>query len=176
MTEKTTTNQQLSDLLEWLAAECEVAFDRVIAKRAVQEAQRGWPGSEQDRWWKWLIEAGDSVGLRVQVAEFTLRQALQVVREKTLAVHLSNPQMPWLLIHRQHRRKFHITTAETGPSGRWVSRSELAVLMDASSEEELLIWVVVEPSMPCQQPRARGYAAPRIATQADGSPLENAGS
>ncbi len=157
MNEKGTTNQELSELLEWLASECDVAFDQVIAKRAVQEAQRGWPGSEQDRWWKWLIEAGDSVGLRVQVVEFTLRQALHVVREKTLAVHLSDPQMPWLLIHRQHRRKFHIITAETGPSGRWVSRSELAALMGSPAEEELLIWVVVEPAMPCQQPSSVGH-------------------
>jgi len=157
MTEKTTTNQELSDLLEWLAVECEIAFDRVVAKRAVQEAQRGWPGGEQDRWWKWLIEAGDSVGLRVQVVEFTLRQALQVVREKTLAVHLSDSQTPWLLIHQQRRRKFHIITAETGANGRWVSRSELAVLMGNPSEEELLIWVVVESAMPCRQPSSAGH-------------------
>ncbi|NOY29886.1 MAG: ABC transporter ATP-binding protein [Planctomycetes bacterium] len=158
MNEKTTTNQQFGELLEWLAVECDVAFDRVIAKRAVQEAQRGWPGSEQDRWWKWLIEAGDSVGLRVQVVEFTSQQALQVVREKTLAVHLSNSETPWLLIHRQHRRKFHIITAVTGPSGRWVSRSELATLMGNPPEDELLIWVVVESAMPCQQPSRAGHA------------------
>ncbi len=163
MNAQTTTNQQLSDLLEWLAAECDVAFDRVVAKRAVKEAERGWPGSEQDRWWKWLIEAGDSIGLRVQVVEFTSRQALQVVREKTLAVHLSNSQTPWLLIHRQRGRKFHIITAETGPSGRWVSRSELATLMGSPAEEELLIWVVVESAMPCQQPSNAGNASARQA-------------
>jgi len=50
MNEPTTTNQRLVELLEWLAAESDVAFDSVIAKRAVQEAQRGWPGNEQDRW------------------------------------------------------------------------------------------------------------------------------
>jgi len=150
--EQTTTNQQqFSELLECLAAECDVAFDRVVAKRAVQEAQRGWPGNEQSRWWKWLIEAGDSVGLRVQVAEFTIQQALKVVREKTLAVHLPNSTTPWLLIHKQHRRKFHIITAETGHSGRWVSHSQLATLLGNPPQEELLIWVVVEPAKPCLQ-------------------------
>jgi len=150
MDQQTTSNRQFGELLEWLAAECDVAFDRVTAKRAVQEAQRGWPGSEQDRWWKWLIEAGESVGLRVQVVEFTSKQALQVVREKTLAVHLSGTPTPWLLIHKQRRRKFHVITAKTGPSGSWVSRSELATMMGNPPEEELLIWVVVEPAMPCQ--------------------------
>jgi len=158
MNQPSTTNQQFSELLENLATECDVAFDRVITKRAVQEAQRGWPGNEQDRWWKWLIEAGNSVGLRVQVVEFTTQQALQIVRERTLAVHLSNSATPWLLIHRQHRRKFHIITAETGRSGRWVTRSELATLMGNPPEEELLIWVVVEPALPCQQPLNAGHS------------------
>jgi len=158
MNESKTTNQRFSELLEWLAAECDVAFDSVIAKRAVQEAQRGWPGSEQDRWWKWLIKAGDSVGLRVQVVEFSSEQALQVVRDKTLAVHLSDAPTPWLLIHRQRRRKFHVITAETGRGGRWVSRSQLAAMMGNPPKEELLIWVVVEPAMPCHQPFDAGHA------------------
>jgi len=165
MNQPTTTNQQLADLLEWLAAECDVAFDRVIAKRAVQEAQQGWPGSEQDRWWKWLIKAGDSVGLRVRVVEFTFTQALQGVREKTLAVHLSDSRMPWMLIHKQRRRKFHIVTAETGPSGRWVSRSQLAALMGNPPGNELLIWVAVEPAVTCQ-PSDAGNA------RASGPPLK----
>ena len=157
MNQPKATNQQLADLREWLAAECDVAFDRVIARRAVQEAQQGWPGSEQDRWWKWLIEAGDSVGLRVRVVEFIFEQALQGVREKTLAVHLSDPQAPWLLIHKQRRRKFHIVTGETGPSGRWVTRSQLAALMGNPPRDELLIWVVVEPAETCQ-PSGAGHA------------------
>jgi len=154
MNQQATTNQQFADILEWLAAECDVTFDSVVAKRAVQEAQRGWPGSEQDRWWKWLIEAGNSVGLRVRVAEFTIEQALQGVREKTLAVHVSDSSQPWLLIHKQHRRKFHVITAETGRSGRWVSRSQLAAMMGSPLQDELLIWVVVEPSVTCQPPGA----------------------
>ncbi len=163
MNQPTTTNEQFSELLEGLAAECDVAFDRVVAKRAIQEAQRGWPGKEQSRWWKWLMEAGDSLGLRVQVAEFTIRQALQVVQEKTLAVHLPDSTTPWLLIHRQRRRKFHIITAETGRSGRWVSRAELAALMGNPPQEELLIWVVVEPAMPCMQPLgAEAQGAPKL--------------
>ncbi len=159
--EQATSVQQFSELLEWLAAECDVTFDRVVAKRAVQEAQRGWPGNEQDRWWKWLIEAGNSVGLRVQVAEFTTQQALQIVQEKTLAVHLSNSATPWLLIRRQRRQKFHIITAETGRSGRWVSHSQLAALLGNPPREELLVWVVVEPAMPCYQPSGVGYTETR---------------
>jgi len=164
MNQQTTTNQQFAELLEWLAAECDVAFDSLIAKRAVQEAQRGWPGSELDRWWKWLIEAGDSVGLRVRVVEFTVEQALQGVREKTLAVHLSDSPQPWLLIHRQRGREFHVITAETGRSGRWVSRSQLAALMGNPLQDEMLIWVVVEPAMTCQPSdagRAGTHGAPQ---------------
>lgn len=158
---QTATNQQkFSELLECLAAECDVTFDRVVAKRAIQEAQRGWPGTEQDRWWKWLIEAGDSIGLRVQVVEFTTRQALQVVREKTLAVHLADSTTPWMLIHRQRRRKFHLITADTGRGGRWVSRSQLAALMGNPPQKELLIWVVVEPAKPCLQPSNAGTKPP----------------
>ncbi len=100
------------------------------------------------------MEAGDSIGLRVQVVEFTSEQALQVVREKTLAVHLPDSPTAWLLIHKQRRRKFHITTADTGPSGRWVSRSELAELMGNPSPDELLVWVVVEPGTTCQATEA----------------------
>jgi len=161
----TTTNQQLADLLELLAAECDVTFDRVIAKRAVQEAQQGWPGSEQDRWWKWLIKAGDSVGLRVRVIELTFEQALQSVREKTLAVHLSDPRQPWLLIHKQRRSKFHVTTAEAGASGRWVSRSQLAALMGNPPQDELLIWGAVEPAVTCQSADVGN-------TRASGPPLK----
>jgi len=159
--EQATSNRQFSELLGWLAAECDVAFDRVVAKRAVQEAQRGWPGNEQDRWWKWLIEAGNSVGLRVQVAEFTTQQALQIVQEKTLAVHLSDSTTPWLLIRKQRRHKFHIITVETGRSGHWVSRSQLAAILGNPPQDELLVWVVVEPAMPCHQSSGAGYAGAR---------------
>ncbi len=79
MSEPVSDDQQLVDLLEWLAAECDVAFDRVVARRAIQEARQGWPGSEEEQWWKWLIEAGDSMGLRVRVVELTFQQALETV-------------------------------------------------------------------------------------------------
>ncbi len=150
MQQQTSSNQQLVELLEWMAVECNVSFDRVIAKRAIQEAQRGWPGSVQDQWWKWLIESGDSLGLRVRVVELTFEQALQGVHEKTLAVHLSDSSQPWMLIHRQSGRKFHVITAETGRDGRWVSRSQLASLMGNPPRQGLLIWVVVEPAVTCQ--------------------------
>ncbi len=144
------SNHKIADLLEWLAEECDVSFDRVATKRAVQEAQRGWPGSEQDRWWKWLIEAGDSLGLRVRVIEFSFRQALELVREKTLAVHIPGAEHPWLLIHKQHRQKFHIVTAGTGRAGRWVSQSQLADMIGNPPLDKPLTWVVVEPAVTCQ--------------------------
>ena len=150
MNQQVTGNQQFAELLDWLAAEYDVAFDPVVAKRAVQEAQQGWPGSVKDRWWKWLIEAGDSMGLRVRVIEFTFEQALQTVREKTLAVHRAGSAQPWLLIRKQRRRKFHVITAETGPGGRLVSRSQLAALLGNPPRDELIIWVVVEPTVTCQ--------------------------
>ncbi len=145
-----TGNQIFADLLEWMSADCDVAFDRVIAKRAIQEAQQGWPGSEQDRWWKWLIEAGDSVGLRVRVIEFPLEQALETTGDKTLAIRLSDPEMPWLLIHKQRGNMYHIITVETGRSGRWVSRSRLISLLGRPPRDELLTWVIVEPAVTCQ--------------------------
>ncbi len=154
MEQQAITNQKFAELLERLAAECHVAFDPVVAKRALQEAQQGWPGSEKNRWWKWLIEAGTSVGLRVRVVELTLSQALQGVREKALAVHSPDPSHPWLIIHGQRRQKFHVVTPETGPDGRWVSRSELYALMGNPSEDELLIWVAVESATTCQPSRA----------------------
>ncbi len=144
------SNQKIADLLEWLAEECDVSFDRVANKRAVQEAQRCWPGSEQDRWWKWLIEAGDSLGLRVRVIEFSFKQALDLVREKTLAVHIPGAQHPWLLIHKQHRQKFHIVTAGTGRAGRWVSQAQLADMIGNPPLDKPLTWVVVEPAVTCQ--------------------------
>ncbi len=144
------SNQQIADLLEWLAEECDVSFDRVAGKRAVQEAQRCWPGTEQERWWKWLIEAGDSLGLRARVVEFSFRQALDLVREKALAVHIPGVQNPWLLIHKQHRQKFHIVTAETGRAGRWVSQAQLADMIGNPPLDKPLIWVVVEPAVTCQ--------------------------
>ncbi len=159
MNSQASGNQIFADLLEWMSADCDVAFDRVIAKRAIQEAQQGWPGAEQDRWWKWLIEAGDSVGLRVRVIEFTLEQALDTARDKTLAIRLPDPQMPWLLIHKQRGDKFHIITAETGRSGRWVSRSRLVSLLGRPPRDELLTWVVVEPAVTCQS------ANPKVPTR-----------
>ena len=160
MAPQTTSQRQLTDLLEWLAAECGVSFDRVIAKRAVHEAQQGWPGAVHDRWWKWLIEAGDSIGLRVQVVELTFEQALTCIREKTLAAHRPDAQTPWLLIHKQRRHKYHIVSDETAPEGRWVSRSQLHASIGNPPRDELLIWVVVEAATTCQETNARRNGEP----------------
>ncbi len=159
MSEPVSDDQQLVDLLEWLAAECDVAFDRVVARRAIQEARQGWPGSEEEQWWKWLIEAGDSMGLRVRVVELTFQQALETVREKTLAVRLPHALSPWLLIHRQRRRRFHIVTADNSPEGRWVTASRLSALMNHPPAGERLTWVVVEPAVTCHSMPAPGGTA-----------------
>ncbi len=143
-------NQQIADLLEWLAEECGVSVDRLANKRAVQEVQRFWPGSERERWWKWLTEAGNSLGLRARVIEISFRQALELIREKTLAVHIPGVEHPWLLIHKQRRHKFHIVTARTGRQGRWVTRAQLADMIGNPPLDKPLTWVVVEPAVTCQ--------------------------
>jgi hypothetical protein len=96
-------------LLKGLAGQTEGTVDPAVAKRALREAVEVWPGSERDRWWKWVIEAGTSVGLRVLVIEATAAQALEIVsRGAPLATCLVDSSHRWILVTRARGRKFRI--------------------------------------------------------------------
>lgn len=86
-------------ILEHSVQEFRLEFEPSESRRVVAEVVRTWPGTVESRWWKWLVEAGESLDLRVAVVECPLADALWWVEEGMhLVAFIENQAEPWLVV------------------------------------------------------------------------------
>ncbi|MCA9204877.1 MAG: hypothetical protein KDA59_17605, partial [Planctomycetales bacterium] len=58
-------------VLEAFAASAHIQFDRIIAGRVLSESERAITGDDAGTWARRLVEAGESLNLRVRYVECT---------------------------------------------------------------------------------------------------------
>ncbi len=61
-----------------------IEAEHLRAKALVREAAATWSDDSQGGWWRWLSEAGTSLGIRSRVADLTLDQAMSLSRDGAL--------------------------------------------------------------------------------------------
>jgi len=132
----------LTLLLVRLARELGIEAEQMRAAELLRDARAAWPGEEADRWWKWLAEAGSSLGLGGRLAELSLSEALQQVRDGAMMVSRCGDGTPLVLLAADGRR---VEIAE-GQLDRRVSLSpvQLRDRLPRSSLDDRADWLAVE--------------------------------
>ncbi|MEM9352572.1 MAG: ATP-binding cassette domain-containing protein [Planctomycetota bacterium] len=64
-----------------LARQMNIEAEHLRAKALVREAAATWSDAPEGGWWRWLSEAGTSLGIRSRVADLTLEQAMSLSRD-----------------------------------------------------------------------------------------------
>jgi ABC-type bacteriocin/lantibiotic exporter with double-glycine peptidase domain len=140
----------LVEILEHSVEELRLGFDRAAIRRAVSEAIRTWPGKVEQRWWKWLTEAGASLDLRVSVVEGKLDEVLLFVHEGIhVAAYLQQSSEPWLIVDAFRRGKYRIFRPDTQKPKRHVRRGELKRILRPANDSGLIRVVTLDPALTC---------------------------
>ncbi len=145
--------QALEALVEVLE-QCLYAYglktERGHIRHAVKEAMRTWPGRVEQRWWKWLVETGASLGLQVSVIENPLEDVLRWVEEGVqVATYLPGQEEPWVVLTGRSGRKYHVLRGGSPMAERRTSRRQLQHVLQPEDSQGVLRFVALEPAQTC---------------------------
>jgi putative ABC transport system ATP-binding protein len=133
------------DLLERILIETGVSSDRALGRRAVREAAETWTGPDSERWWKWLSEAGTSLGLKCKVVDCTFTQAVDVARfGARIVFHVETPTPRWLAVTEALGSRLHLVEGMKTEQGEWCSKADLRRHLGDPDETAVLRCVVIE--------------------------------
>lgn len=119
-------------------------------RRAVAEAVRAWDGPVEARWWKWLVEAGASLNLRVSVIENSLQEVLRWVEEGVqIATYLPDAEEPWVAVTGVSGKKYEVVRGSAENRSRRLSRRELQRELGARSRDGVVRVVAIEAALTC---------------------------
>ena len=137
-------------VLEQCAQAYGAEIERAEIRRAVGEAMRTWPGEPVARWWRWLIEAGASLNLRVSVIENELDDVLRWVEEGVqVATYVPGESSPWLVITGVSGKRFQVARGDGEMSSSKLSRRALRRLLGSVSSDGLVRAVALERALTC---------------------------
>lgn len=131
-------------VLDLLAARAEVEVDPGELVRAVANADRETRGPFEEVWSRWLSVAGRGVGLRVWALRRSLREACDLIRERSPIVMAgrSGDAPGWLVLGGSRSHRVLLIGVAPGEGDRWVSLAEasrLAGLNGPNDEVEFLV-------------------------------------
>ena len=145
-------SEQALQVLESFAASAGIAFDRLLAARTLDEAERAVRGDDGRIWAQRLVEVGESVNLRVRSIECSLQEALTFVRQGIpIATYVqdADSSMHWILITEARGRRLRVASLEKADGEQWLSvrslRNELAVEKGSDTSR----WVLGQPALGC---------------------------
>jgi putative ABC transport system ATP-binding protein len=133
------------ELLQRILIDTGASTDRALARRAVQEASETWVGSGRERWWKWLSEAGTSLGLKCKVIDCTFTQSVDMARVGAKVVFYSEEERPrWWAVTEALGNRLHVIEGISGAQGQWCSKADLRNLLGDPSETATIRCVLIE--------------------------------
>lgn len=135
----------------WIVEQLEIdagqPADRSRIRRAFEESVAAWPGPVHDRWWRWMLEAGESLGLKCRVIDCTLNQIHEVVREGGRVVVRSEATGNWLAIEGAHGRRLTLIQPLVDASRQQVTLRQLRVILGSPLRDDVVRCIVVEPQL-----------------------------
>lgn len=142
-------------VLEIFSEAAQLSFDRILAANAVGEAERAIPGETRVSWTRRLLEAGESLNLRVRSIDCSLREVLDFVSQGTpVAVCRDTEQgrgdVGWWLITEFRRGRAKLVAADGRESDRWVSMRQLRRRFQLPSNHATSTWVIGQPALACR--------------------------
>ncbi len=115
-------------------------------RRSLADAMLAWPGTAEERWWKWLVETGRGLSYAVRVIDASPREVFELLRHGVEAVTMGDGSEPKLLVLTgAKRQKFRLCALPGEPAGRWVSQRELSALLGGTKGTVERRWVILDP-------------------------------
>jgi putative ABC transport system ATP-binding protein len=136
-------------LIEQLARDCAVTFDRVQVRRVLREHPAGQAAQASERIRR-LPQVLSSVGLQGRIRYLSLANALEACRNGAslvTAIPGEEPEDAWILIRSAGLSKARLAS-EKGADA-WITRDQLGRLLRVEEEGTTLAWLLAEPALPC---------------------------
>lgn len=134
-------------LLEQLELEAGAPGDRSRIRRAVEESVAAWPGRPGERWWRWLVEAGESLGLKCRALDCTPEQLLEVAREGGRVVLRLDREPGWSALAGTRGRKVLRLTPWGEVQRQWITAGRLRDDLHRADAGDVVRCVVLEPQL-----------------------------
>ena len=115
-------------------------------RRSLADAMLAWPGTADERWWKWLVETGRGLSYAARVIDASPREVFELLRHGVEAVTLGDGDESTLLVLTGAKRnKFRLCALPGDAAGRWVSQRELSALLGGTKATVERRWVILDP-------------------------------
>ncbi len=153
--QRTRTNQAAVKVLEFFAGHSRLAFHRSNAIRTVTEMERAIPGDDFRTWGQRLVEAGESLDLRIRSTDLTTHDAIGLASEGIPVVacftdshHDGSESVHWLALVKVKRGKVQIADYTDGTES-WVTPRQLRKRLGETQAKRDIRWVCGQPAFPC---------------------------
>ena len=153
--EQILSNKAAVKVLEFFAKHSQLTFNRPLALRTVTELARAIPGGDFRTWGQRLVEAGESLNLRVRSTDLTIREAIRLVREgiPVAACFTENSEaegdsVRWLSITKVRRGKILVADFAKD-SQSWVTPRRLKKMLSTAHKAKEIRWITGQPTLPC---------------------------
>ncbi len=143
------------DVIEVFASAARVTYDRIQAGRVLGAAERAMPGEGPQVWSQRLVEAGESLNLRVRSLDCTLMEALSIVRQGIPVAFCGiglQGEVRWTVLTDVKGRKIRLKTLDAEMTEVWVSRRSLQRSLHLESRNTVARWVIGQAALACQPP------------------------
>jgi len=134
-------------LVEQLEIEAQQPGDRSRIRRALEEAAAAWPGPSGERWWRWTVEAAESLSLKCRVLDCTLEQICEIAREGGRVLIREETTGGWWGIAGARGRKFLTLHPLTDEQRQWLTAGRLRDCLQAKDRGAIIRCVVLEPQL-----------------------------
>ena len=126
-------------------------------RRALADAMLAWPGTADERWWKWLVETGRGLSYAARVIDASPQEVFELRRHGVEAVTIADgDELKLLVLTGAKRQKIRLCQLPGEPAGRWVSLRELSASLGGTKRTaERRWWVILDP-MSDDMPLAAG--------------------
>ncbi len=143
-------------VLEFFAKESQLTFNRPLASRTVTEMVRAIPGADFRTWGQRMVEAGESLNLRIRSTDLTVREAVKLVREgiPVAACFSANDEstdtesVRWIALSNPRRGKVKVNDFATSEES-WASVRQIKQLLKDANRNQEIRWITGQPTLPC---------------------------
>jgi putative ABC transport system ATP-binding protein len=121
--------------------------DRAAIHRAMQEGSVAWPGELNSQWWRWVAEAGRSLGWKCRIADCRVDELVSLGRDGVRwMIYLPDTQS-WLAVTEQRGRWIRVAGTDSAEPSRSMSHRQLRRLLAQSGKDQRLRCVIIQDAM-----------------------------
>ncbi len=143
-------------MLAFFASASRVSFNRPLAMRTLSEMTRAIMGDGELAWIQRLVEAGESLDLRIRSTELSVKEAIRLVREgipvarccQIPGTTATDSPLAWIALKSVRRGRIEVVDL-AHESTQWMTVRQLTEKVSASPHAANLRWITGQPAMPC---------------------------